>query len=217
MLRGRYLLEDHHWDIADVRNVAKAHVLLAEQATKDATIGNGSRVWIGTEPAWKVRDLLQWSVKQKRKDKKVLIRLTPLVRMLDKNEDGSDSESGSNHTSDCSGSSCSSSSNDSGDGSSSSSSSYGISEWDTHKTTTWSNPNDLLEGYTPFDPQTTVLDTVSSILEGWNDLGRDYTIQEALDYYTVAEMDGCHQEMAWLEKRIRAKTKRKLQQQDQRN
>ena len=115
----------------------------------------------------------------------------------DDNDDGDDKSEDSSSSS-----SSSSSPSSSGD-------SFGISEWDGDEhCTTWSDPVTVLSeaGYKPKTPEQTVLDTAASILERWEGHGRELSIQECSDYYTVAEMDGCDEEMEWLANQIRSKT-----------
>lgn len=72
------------------------------------------------------------------------------------------------------------------------------------KTTTWSDPVAVLDGYAPLDPRETRLDTAASILDHWDGLGRDLKIRKVSDYYTVAEMDGCEEEMEFLANKFKA-------------
>ncbi len=220
MLRGRYTLRQH-WDITDVRDVAETHRLAAETPN----LANGTRFWSGHEPCWWISSILEYLTKHEKFSNET--RFSPIFLQ----EEDSSSESGSESESESVDSKNSNQSvnkddkedrdksdeGDSGSNSSSSSSSscssedsFGISEWedDNHPTTTWSNPISFFAfcDYKPRSPQQTVFDTATCILERWSALGRDLTIQECSNYYTVAEMDGCDEEMEWLAKEIRRKS-----------
>ena len=218
MLRGRYTLRQH-WDITDVRDVAETHRLAAETPN----LANGTRFWNGHEPSWWISSILEYLTKHEKFTNGT--RFSPIFLQ----EEDSSSESGSTSESESGESKNSNQSvnkedkgdcgksdeGDSGSNSSSSSScasedSFGISEWDDddHPTTTWRNPISFFAycGYKPRTPQQTVFDTATCILERWSALGRDLTIEECSDYYTVAEMDGCDEEMEWLAKEIRRKS-----------
>lgn len=197
MLRGRYTLRQN-WEVTDVRDVAETHRLAAEATD----LVNGTRFWNGTDPGWKVSDMLEYIAHHE--DFENEKRFAPILLQDDSS---SDSDSGS---------SCGEESDDKDDDSSSSSSccsedSYGVSEWDTaeQNTTTWSDPIAVFQtkGYKPRTPHQTVLETAASISirHRWTVLGRDLTLKECSDYYTVAEMDGCDEEMEWLANQIRAK------------
>lgn len=228
MLRGRYTLRQH-WDITDVRDVAETHRLVAEAT--NAT--NGTRFWNGHEPSWWISTMLEYLTNHDKFNNET--RMAPIFVEKDESgsesEIGSESESedGSKSGSETSkGKTNDSSINekdqeddaDSGadsdaedhsgsESSSSSEDSFGISEWNLDEpTTTWSDPVLFFKnaGYKPRTPQETAIDTTIAILERWDALGRDLTIKECSNYYTVAEMDGCDEEMDWLANEIRTKS-----------
>ncbi|OEU21848.1 NAD(P)-binding protein [Fragilariopsis cylindrus CCMP1102] len=192
-----------NWEVTDVRDVAETHRLAAEAID----LVNGTRFWNGTDPGWKVSDMLDYIAHHEDfEDEK---RFAPILLQDDSS---SDSDSGS---------SCGEESDDKDDDSSSSSSccsedSYGVSEWDTaeQNTTTWSDPILVFQtkGYKPRTPHQTVLETAASISirHRWTVLGRDLTLKECSDYYTVAEMDGCDEEMEWLANQIQGNSQVQL-------
>jgi len=234
MLRGRYTL-DQSWEIADVRDVAETHRLAAEagEAGGIPAIANGTRFWNGSEPPWEVEELLEYIVHHEDFAGEKRFSVLPLGADGDSSGSGSDSVSES-----CGGGDRDGEEHGSGEGSRSSScssgdDSFGVSEWDrvnddnddddnaflppegerqnATRTTTWSDPVAFFgDSYRPRDPRQTVLETARSIAGHWDLLGRDLTLRECSGFYTVAEMDGCEEEMKWLEGHIDRRHRREL-------
>lgn len=198
MIMGRYVLHDHEWNIIDVRDVAETQRLMAE----DPHLTNGTRYWNGHEPAWPVSKVLEFVTRSFPDHSRVPITAIKDNNMIPKNtidddDDGNEEKQSGSEKDEESAINSDDRDDDSDSAeSNSSSSSFGVSEWVSNGTTTWSDPIKSL-GLRQRDPRTTVLDTVQSLLDH-HVLERTLTTKELYDYYTVAEMDGCEEEMEYI-------------------
>lgn len=183
MLAGRYVL-DQEWDIADVRDIAKTQRLMAESPH----LINGTRFWNGWEPVWPVSKVLTFAQESFRHDARI-------QKVAPHDAAGSSEDVNSSFTSSSDDDGCSDDDDDDD-------SSFGVSEWHTHGRTTWSNPVAIL-GLQQFHPRRTILDTVETLLK-FNTIGRPFAggVSEICHHYTVAELDGCDEEMNFLENEL---------------
>jgi nucleoside-diphosphate-sugar epimerase len=177
MFGGKYCL-DMNWEVCDVRDIAETQRLMFESSD----IRNGARYFNGATEQEELtttgiitllRELFPEQAKQ--------------IANAPQHEDDSDDGSSSN-SDDGSGSGSESSNGGFGDG---------TNDWALHRTSRWADPEVKL-GLRRHAVADTIRDTIVS-MQMFNMINRkDVPLQELRNFYQVAEMDGCDEEMEYL-------------------
>jgi nucleoside-diphosphate-sugar epimerase len=175
MFGGKYCL-DMNWEVCDVRDIAETQRLMCESSD----IRNGARYFNGATDQEELtttgiitllRELFPGQANQ----------IADAPQPADDNDDGSSSNS------------------DGSDGSESSNGGFGdeTSDWALHRTSRWADPEVKL-GLRRHAVADTIRDTIVS-MQVFNMINRkDVPIQELKNFYQVAEMDDCEEEMEYL-------------------
>jgi nucleoside-diphosphate-sugar epimerase len=182
MFGGKYCL-DMSWDVCDVRDVAETQRLMYESSD----IRNGARYFNGSaeEDYLTPTGIITLLREQFPEQANQIADAPEHVEDDIDDEDDDDNDDGS------------SSSNSDGSESSDGGFGDGTSDWALHRNTRWANPEVKL-GLRRHAVADTVRDTIVS-MQTFNMINRkDMPIRELRNFYQVAEMDDCEEEMEYL-------------------
>jgi hypothetical protein len=179
MFGGKYCL-DMNWEVCDVRDIAETQRLMYESSN----IRNGVRYFNGASDdeqltAMRIISLLRELFPGQAN------QIVDAPEQVDDNDDSYGSESSN------SGSSVSS---DGGFGD-------GTSDWALHRKSRWANPEVTL-GLRRHAVVDTIRDTIVSMQKFSMINRKDVPLQELKNFYQVAEMDGCDEEMEYLRSKL---------------